>query len=311
MNFKGFDLNLLTALDALLNERSVTRAAEQLHVTQPAMSNALQRIRLTLGDPILERSGRELKLTPVGEGLVEPVRDLLQRASQLLGITDAFEPATATRTFRIAMSDYCATVFLPHFVKTLFEEAPFVHCAVEPLNERSYERLCARNIDFCISAQDILLMDIAADASRVNRTELFRDTFTSAIRVGHPAAGARLTEDIFLKCGHIGYRSGIGVRSLEEQATQNLGFDVDIRITTPTLGAMPRVIVGTDLIATFPLRLVETLGNFPEIQLSPCPIAIPQLVETLFWHPLAETDLGHQWMKDLLLRSGARLPEPP
>lgn len=310
MNFNGFDLNLLVALDALLNERSVTRAAERLHITQPAMSNALQRLRLRFDDQILERSGRELRLTPVAEALVPAVQDLLQRAERLLGASDGFHPASATRTFRIAMSDYCATILLPIVVETLFKEAPNVHCDAEPLSERSVERLCARRLDFCISAQDLHLINVFADDAKVRRAELFRDRFVSATSLDHPAVEHGLSKDTFLKCGHISYRSGDGTRSLEDQAKGALGLNVTVHVVTPTISAMPLVLKGTDFIATFPARLVKSLKQASMFQVFQCPFEFPDLVETLFWHPQAEADRGHQWMKELFIRAAAQLGDP-
>ena len=311
MHFNGFDLNLLVALDALLRERNVTRAAESLHITQPAMSNALQRLRQRLDDPLLERSGRDLRLTPVAEELVNPIQELLSRAEQLLGLTDGFDPQSATRTFRIALSDYCAMVFLPRLIRKLAQEAPYVRCETEPLNEFSYERLCSRNLDFCISAQDIFLMGVAADSAKVRRSDLFRDHYVSATAPDHPAVRSGLDRKTYLSHPHVSYRSGSGLRSLEDHAKSALGLEVSIGVVTSTLGAMPLVLEGTDFIATFPSRLTAILGSPGSFHTHRCPVEIPDLVETLFWHPTSDTDRGHQWMKDVVVDAGSRIDAPP
>lgn len=160
----------------------MTRAAERLHITQPATGNALQRIRPRFDDPILERHGREPRLTPVGEELVRPVRDLLGAAEALPGHGDSFDPATSTRTFRIAMSDYCAMVLLPGVVARLSAGAPHARCEDESLNARSLDRIRARQLDFCISAQDPLLFGGGApsDPPKVSRGAPFRDRFIGA-----------------------------------------------------------------------------------------------------------------------------------
>lgn len=300
MNLKGFDLNLLVALDTLLTERSVTRAADRLHITQPAMSNALQRIRNRFGDTILERSGRELRLTPVAEELIVPVRALMADAERLLGLGDGFEPSTATRTFRVCMSDYCSLVLLPVLTARVMREAPGVHLVVESLNEHSFERLCARKIDFCVSAQDLLLMDLKADDAQVKRDELFVDRLVSVVSAHRLDEGATLTREEFLRSPHVVYRSGMGTRALEERARSSLGIEVESQMISPTLSAMPLVVAGTDLVATLPSRLMAALR--PDgFRVVPCPIDLPELVETLFWHPLSEGDQGHQWMRELII----------
>lgn len=307
MNFNGFDLNLLVALDALLSERNVTRAAERLHITQPALSNALQRLRQRLDDPLLERAGRELRLTPVAHDLVRPLQELLSRAEQLIGLTEGFEPASTTRTFRIAMSDYCAAVYLPAVTKVLSARAPLTRLEAEPLNERSLERLSSRHVDFCISAQDVLLMGDGPDNSLVRRNELFTDRYITASSTDHPAVRSGMDVETYLKYQHVSYRSGSGVRSLEDQAKSSIGLDVSIGIVAPTLLAMPLILDGTHLLATFPERIIGVLSNSSRFHVYPCPVAIPDLVETLFWHATSETDRGHLWMRGLLIDIGGQL----
>lgn len=310
MNLKGFDLNLLVALDALLTERSVTRAAERLHITQPAMSNALQRIRYRFGDPILERSGRELRLTPVAEELIVPVRALIGEAERLLGLGDGFEPLTAARTFRIGMSDYCSLVLFPTLTEKVVREAPGVRLIVESLNEHSFDRLCARQIDFCVSAQDLLLMDLKADNAQVKRDVLFHDRLVSAISAHRVDTTDSLTLEQYLSSPHVIYRSGGGTRSLEEHARNSLGLDIDSMVVSPTLSAMPLLLAGTDLVATFPSRLLKALRS-DGFRAFACPIELPELVETLFWHPLAEGDQGHQWMREFIIMAARQLGPPP
>ncbi|WP_324698869.1 LysR family transcriptional regulator [Novosphingobium sp. RL4] len=303
MHFNGFDLNLLVALDALLTERNVTRAAARLHITQPAMSNALQRLRQRLDDPILERSGRELKLTPVAEALVRPLQDLLSRTEQLIGLTDGFDPSTATRTFRIAMSDYCAAVFMPLLVQKLSVSAPHIRCEAEALNDQSFERLTARNLDFCVTAQDLFLMGASADGSKVRRADLFRDSYVTATSPEHPAVKHGMDEATYLAYPHVSYRSGSGVRSLEDQAKSTLGLDTKIGAVTSVLVAMPLLVAGTDYIATFPARITQVIGGARGFVLHECPVEIPELVETLLWNTMSDMDRGHVWMRNAIVET--------
>ena len=312
MNLRGFDLNLLIALDALLSERSVTRAAERLNITQPAMSNALQRMRLRFDDQILERQGRELRLTPVAEELVKPVRDLLSSAEALLGYGDAFDPATSSRTFRISMSDYCAMVLLPSVIERFSKAAPFARCEVEALNDRSVDRVRARLLDFCVSAQDLLLFGggVPLDQTKVSRGILFRDVFISAAATDHPALAGGMTPEQYLSYPHVSYRSGLGTQSLDDHAKQTAGLDVAVAVVTPTLSSMPLVLKGTSYISTIPSRLIESIQQ-DHFRTFPCPIKLPELVETLYWHPLSDTDVGHAWMRELLFEAARELGEPP
>lgn len=307
MHLNGFDLNLLVALDALLRERSVTKAAECLHITQPAMSHALNRLRMKFGDPLLERSGRELRLTSLGAELVQPVRGMINAAESLLELSREFDPAVATRTCRIALSDYCSMVLLPHIVSRFAKLAPGIRFEAEPLGDRSYERLCARQIDFLVSAQDIRLVGPDADAVRLNRHDLFVDRFVTGSALDHPVVADGLNRSNYEEYPHVSFRSGLGTRSWEDQAKSSAGVSNQVGAITGTLGSMPLILPNTLLLATFPSRLIEPLDLERKISIHPCPADIPDLVETLYWEPLSDLEASSQWLREQILIAASQI----
>ncbi len=160
MHLNKFDLNLLIALNALLQEKNVTRAAERVFVSQPAMSAALQKLRDYFRDQLLIRVGREMELTPRGLSLVEPVRDALLHVQATLGTQPSFDPATVERTFSISIRDYIVPRLMPGVFRRLLGDAPKVQCIVEELAQVSLSRLEHGDIDLCVAIDNPVLFGL-------------------------------------------------------------------------------------------------------------------------------------------------------
>src|SRR5581483_4040519 len=150
MQLNRFDLNLLIALDALLHEKNVTRAAERVFVSQPAMSAALQKLRDYFDDPLLVRVGRDMELTPRGLSLVEPVREALLRIQATLGTQPTFDPATVKRTFTVIVTDEAAGGVVPAALRRVAREAPGVQCHIEQVSQTSLGRIEYGDADLCL-----------------------------------------------------------------------------------------------------------------------------------------------------------------
>lgn len=307
MHFRKFDLNLLVVLDALLTERNVTRAAEQLFVTQPAVSNALTRIREYFDDQILVRHGREMELTPLARSLVAPVRELILNAGVLLDGDYLFDPAKASRSFRIAMSDYCATVLMAPLMRIISREAPGIRCEVTTLSERSISMLVAGELDMCLTAQDLRMLDAAVEADQFGKLLLFTDDFVCAVDAQHEGIGAALDLSTFLAMPHAVTRFGSGTISMEERTWQRLGLDVKVAAVAPTFGSLISLLEGTPLIISLQRRLAERLAAAFSIRMLTPPIDIPSLEQTLYWHSRSEHDKAHFWMRGVLNRAAATL----
>lgn len=310
MHLKNFDMNLLVALDTLLSECNVTRAAERLCVSQPAMSNALQRIRDHFDDPVLIRSGREMQRTALAETLVEPVRALILQAEAVLKGKSEFDPATAERTLRVSMSDYCCSILSGALMKLLSREAPGITLEVVPLSFGVIEDLVAGKIDMCLTAQDLRLLAPDVDVALFGRRKLFSDRFVCAVDRDNPAVGDHLSYETYLSLPHAVMRLGGNALSLEEQSTRRLGLELDIAAVTPTFTSLPMLLPGTPLIITIQERLYERLASVAPMRTFTPPVPILGLEETLFWHNRAEHDEGHRWMRDAISRAAKLLPEP-
>src|SRR5512139_1413934 len=196
MNVQGLDLNLLRVFDAVLRDRSVTGAAQHLGLTQPAVSNALARLRKLLGDALFVRTPRGVDATPFARELAEPVRQALALLESALAHGPGFDPATATRAFRFYMSDLGQIEFLPPLVERAQRVAPGVRLeAVAMEVEDIGDALAAGSLDLAVGFLPGL-------GPPVRRQPLFRDPYVCLMRADHPAAGARLTKKVFLECSH-------------------------------------------------------------------------------------------------------------
>jgi len=311
MHFKNFDLNLLVALDALLATRNVTRAAELLSVTQPTMSNALQRIRDHFADEILSRSGRGMELTPLAADLAPRVRELLLHAAGVLDTGWLFDPSTATRVFRVVMSDYCAMLLMPPLVRHLTRVAPNVRCELVPLSGRGIEGLLAGEVDLCITAQNLHTLHPASGWHVIELRELFHDRFVCAVADDHPEIRDALTLEQFIRFPHAVVRFENGVLSIEEWTLQRLDLEIMVSAVAGTFAMLPTLVPGTCLIATIQERLADRVGKTLRLRCFPPPIEIPDLTERMLWHRRSARDQAHQWFRTVLKDIAASLDLMP
>ena len=228
-----FDLNLLLALDALLTERHVTRAAERLYVSQPAMSGMLQRLREQFGDQLLVRVGREMEITPKGQALRARVHDLLTDMRELLEAEPHFDPFTAKRSFRVVMSDYCASVFLPRLTRVLSETAPYIQVWTENVGADSYERLLNGDVDLCISTDEGQLMSHGR-AYDFKSALLFSDDYVCVLWQDHPSVHQELSLELFKASRHAMTKFASSTMTIEENAFQQAGVTVEARVLIPS-----------------------------------------------------------------------------
>src|SRR6516225_764974 len=196
MNIKKLDLRLLESLDALVTERNVTRAASRVHLSQPAMSSALKRLRDIFDDPLLMRTRRGMVPTPRGIELAQSARTVLERVNAMSLGARPFDPSTAERTFRIAMTDYTEFVLLPSLIRRLQVVAPHVNIAVRPHDGRTQaDDLADGNIDLAVAS-------FRHASGRLKCHELFRERFVCLARKDNPKIGKRLTLAKFTDLSH-------------------------------------------------------------------------------------------------------------
>ncbi len=295
MNVAAIDLNLLRAFDAILVERSVTAAGARLGLTQPAMSNALARLRAVCGDPLFLRTRDGMQPTPFARAIADPVRQALGLIDAALASRGRFDAATSERMFRFNMSDIGEMVFLPPLLERLQRSAPGVRVeALSVPHEAVEEALASGEVDLALGA-------VPGLGPAVRSRRLFRDPYLAIMRADHPAIGRRITRRQFAQAAHAVVSSvGTGHQAVES-ALAAAGLHRRIALRVPHFMVVPTIVARTDLIATLPGRIarifVAQTGNLKA--LAP-PLAIPAADVKVHWHERAAEDGGNRWMRELL-----------
>lgn len=304
MNLRNVDLNLLVALDVLLTERNVSRAGQRLGLSQPATSRSLARLRKMFGDPLLIRVGRELALTPEGERLIHPVREILGLIEQTMEERPGFDPATASRMFSISASDYATLVLLGPFVRAISAEAPGVTIHVLPRSGDVRRLLHADEADLVIEPRELL-----GDTEFPSRA-LFADRWLCAVDADNMSVSKRqITLDEYLALPHLVY--GIGADrqlNLADQHLAHLGVQRKIEITVESFLLVLFLIRGTPLASLVPERAARQLtAAAPGVRMLDPPLELPDFHETMYWNPRHTTDPGHRWLRESLVTAAREL----
>lgn len=295
MNIQHLDLNLLRVFDAVLRERSVTAAAGRLGLTQPAVSNALARLRSVFGDALFVRTSAGMEATPFARELAEPVRQALALLESALAHGAGFDPASSTRAFRFYMSDIGEIFFLPPLVERVRRVAPAVQLEAMALDPEDIgDALAAGALDLAVGF-------LPALGPPLRRRSLFRDPYVCLMRADHPAIGARLTRKRFLEASHalVSYRSG-GHRVIEE-ALERAGLARRIALRVPHFTVVPMVMERTDLILTIPARVARVYERSGSFKSLPPPVPIPPADVAIHWHERFDRDPGNRWLREMMV----------
>jgi DNA-binding transcriptional LysR family regulator len=288
------DLNLLVALDALLQERNVTHAGERLCLSQSAMSGNLARLRQLFDDELLVRVGRNLELTAFAEEIAGPVSECVQQIEDLLNAKRPFVPETENRVFQIAATDYSIMLMLGPLVKRLEKLAPNISVRFVKLDSLARGKLDACEIDFSILPKEI--------DTGLPSVPLFKDRFVCIAWSGHPKLKKKMTREWFLAQQHMVFNIGDdGHHSIADQSLQQQGYKRNIVASTESFTNAPFLLQGTSMITVVPRRLAERLKDAANITLLELPMKVPQLSEKLMWNPRFTTSKGHIWMRDLMV----------
>jgi DNA-binding transcriptional LysR family regulator len=306
MDLHLFDLNLLVALDALLAERNVTRAGNRLNLSQSAMSGALARLRHHFRDELLVPVGRHMMLTPVAEGLVEPVRDILLRVRGTLGSKPAFEPSTAKRHLSVAVSDYVTEILMADALRQARREAPDITFELRPVGRRATEDLESGELDFLIAPDGYVSLSQPTEV-------LFEDTYTCAVWAGHTSVGTSLTLEEYLNLGHVvvNVAGAEPPSNYDEQFLRRSNYKRRVEVSVPAFSLAPQLVVGTDRVTTITTRLAARYAEVLPLRLLPLPIPMPPMVEMLQWHRIHEYDPAHHWFRRVLRGVVQMLPPKP
>ena len=301
MQLNRFDLNLLIALDALLHEKNVTRAAERVFVSQPAMSAALQKLREYFNDQLLVRVGRDMELSPRGLSLVEPVREALLRIQATLGTQPTFDPGTVRRAFTLIVSADASLRVMPAVFRRLSREAPGITCHVEHFSETTLSRLEYGDADLYLGLNSLRLFGLRAFPDTLRMMDIRPVRWVAVVAQDNPAVDDSITEAQYMALPHVfGWPSGHTL-PLEEMVRRLTAADIDVKATTQGLLEIPFLLGGTQLVATLPEHLANMLAKLAPVKVLPLPFETPETREVVIWHKRNEPDPGHAWLRDVLI----------
>lgn len=301
-NLRSLDLNLLVALEALLAERHITRAAERVALSQPAMSRALGRLRDMFRDPLLVRAGSGMALTAKGEVLARQVGRVLDDVRKMLS-DEPFEPAGYTGRIRLLTVDYASLTSLPSMLGALLAEAPGMRMDVGDAGDDWPQRLQAGDAD--------LVLGVVGDApAGIHQRPVLTDRFACIMRRGHALADRPLDLDAFLAQRHVLISSPGRERSAVDIALERLGRPPrKIALRLPHFLASTAVIAATDLVMTLPQRIAAYMARHEDLELRDPPVELEGFTLRLLWHQRCHDDPAHRWMRECsatAIRNAAR-----
>lgn len=297
MHLSAVDLNLLVALDALLQTRSVQAAARRVGLTPSAMSHALDRLRALFDDPLLVRAGRGMVPTPRAEALAGPLRATLTDVEGLLLPAGAFDPARLSRTFRVRLPDSLTVVLLPRLEGLLAAEAPGVDLHLQPLDGETLVALRDGRTDAAVA----ILPDAPAD---VRGRPLLDERFVCVARVGHPAVHGALDLDTFCALTHVLVATrGSTVRGPVDDVLAELGRSRRVARLVPSF--LPALVLAsrTDHVLTIAKSVADALAGPLGLQVLEPPLPLPPYTLSLHWHARDDVDEAQAWFREAILRA--------
>ncbi|TWO72903.1 LysR family transcriptional regulator [Caenimonas sedimenti] len=291
MRFNKLDLNLLVALDVLLAEASISRAAERMHMSQSAMSNALGRLREYFDDELLVQVGRRMELTPRAEVLKDAVHDVLLRIDTSVAARPEFIPATADREFRMFVSDFTLATLMPHVLTRAHAEAPNVRFALLPQVDEPTRALDRAEVDFLVMPRDYCAPEHPTE-------ELFKETFRCVLWKDSRLAKGELTFERYAAAGHVVMQPPAGTQpSLEAWFVQRYGLSRRVEVTSYSFASTPALVVGTERIATVHSRLARLAAQHLPIAVREVPIVMAEMSQVIQWHRYRTRDPGIVWLR--------------
>jgi len=296
MRLHQIDLNLLVAFEAIYREQNLTRAAQKLHVTQPALSHTLGRLRELFGDALFARSGRVMEPTPFARNMIGPVRQALTTLEHGLFPSQGFDPSTSDRRFQVAVRDAFEILWLPPLMTALRAQAPHIQVVSVRVAQPSHmeTELAAGTID--------LALDLPLSVGSATRhLELGQeDNLCVVARRGHPALRKRLNLDAYLAASHVIASSRRRGPGLEDVVLRGLGHRRTIAVRCQSHLAAAHVAATTDLLLTLPTRLAKAIALPTQTRITAAPFSAPPLGIHLYWHKAMDTDPANTWLRSVI-----------
>ncbi|CAN7788300.1 LysR family transcriptional regulator [Caballeronia mineralivorans PML1(12)] len=294
MELQEIDLNLLVVFNELLRQRRVSAVAASLGISQPAISNALNRLRKVLGDELFLRTSKGMVPTPFAETLAEPIGYALGTIHNTLNVTPEFDPVTTSRAFTIAMTDIGEIYFLPGLMKRLALEASGIKIStVRNQSDTLRDEMERGAVDLAIG----FLPDLK---TAFFQRRLFRQRYVCLFRKGHPFAEAGLTMKSFLNAEHVSIIAEGTGHGMVDTAIQRAGIQRNVRLRVPHFVAVGHILQTTDLVAVVPEAYANrTLAPF-DLLSAPCPVKIPDITINVLWHARNHREPSNQWLRQLV-----------
>jgi DNA-binding transcriptional LysR family regulator len=290
LRFQRLDLNLLVALDVLLEECSVSLAADRLCLSQSATSSALGRLRDYFKDDLLVLKGRQMVLTPRGEELIDPVRKVLEQIRSTIAVAPEFEPETCDRQIRIMASDYVTEVLLTETLQSLEQEAPKMRFEIQSMASNPIDSLERGMIDL------LLTVDFAMSSDHP-REFLFQDDHVVVGDANNPALSGPISADTYFALGHVTTRFGRSrIPVFEDWFMKREKRARRVEVVAPTFLSLPGLLVGSNRVATMHRKLAERVCGHMPLKMVDVPFDIPPIRETIQWHVASRNDFAIQWV---------------
>ena len=303
MRFNRFDLNLLVVLDALLTERNITRAGEKVFLSQSATSGALARLRDYFNDPLLVQVGRKMVLTPLGESLIVPVRELLMKIQTTLNSRPDLDISIVQHHVNMVMSDYPVTILMPEVFRLASEQAPGIRFDTIAPTNAPIEEMVQGNADFLLLPSNFLSPDHPS-------VDLFEEDFVVVCWDGNRTIdSSSLSLEQYCSLGHVLARFGSKRRPSIDTWMMERGSGIErrVEVTVNTFSAIPQCVVGTQRIATIHRRLAEQRAQYLPIRILETPMKIPAFKWGLQWHEMHNVDPVNQWIRDLIINCSNKI----
>jgi DNA-binding transcriptional LysR family regulator len=294
-DLQTLDLNLLRVFDAVARERHVTRAAETLNLSQPAVSNALARLRAALNDELFLRRPGGVEPTALALSLAEPVAEVLDRLRLMLAVQAPFLPAETDRVFPVAMSEYAESVLAPPLLEVMAREAPRALLAIRHADRTNAQTLLEAG------AAELAVAVLPDPPALFTRVRLLPENFLTLVRPGHPLAEGPMTIERLAAFPHLLHSPNGSRDGALDGPMREAGHPRRLGAVVAHLSAVPDILCRTDMVMTLSARLAQRMSETHGLVLRPCPIDIRHTRLSMLFHRRFEADSGHAWLRRLLL----------
>lgn len=301
-NIRDIDLNLLVVLDVLLDERSVSRAARRLNLSQPAVSGALKRLREAFQDPLFVRSRQGIRPTPQALDLIAPIKTVLQDIDTILSVA-GFSPDADESVFTIAATDYAQMTFLAPLMQQVHRAAPNIRFSIVTTDiARMPDQFDRQEVDFAITVPEMAPKNVYA-------MDLFEDRYVCAVSPDHPTANSEISLDDFCALNHVLVTpSSDGFFGPTDDALEKLGRRRRVTVSVPNFLSLPSILANSEFIAVAPERILRPFAD--SLRIFPAPLALPPFKVIGLWHELSARSPAHSWLREKMAEISAGIDAP-